>query len=41
MDLDVLDTLHYLQHSVLQVPFFLMNLMKFLTPALDDMYVYY
>ena len=33
----IVDSLSFLQHSVLQVPFFLMSLMKFLTPALDDM----
>jgi len=30
--------LHFLEHSVLQVPFFLMTLMRYVTPTLDDMY---
>jgi len=38
-DKEIVASLDFLQHSVLQVPFFLMNLMKFLSPALDDMYV--
>ena len=46
MDLDaatwddtVVSSLHFIQHSVLQVPFFLMNLLKFLNPALDAMFM--
>ncbi|KAI9722869.1 MAG: hypothetical protein M1828_004435 [Chrysothrix sp. TS-e1954] len=35
----VVDSLMFLQHSVLQVPFFLMSLMKFITPALDNMFM--
>lgn len=34
---EVINAIDFLQHSVLQVPFFLMNLWKFLSPALDDM----
>lgn len=35
----VIDTVDFLQHNVLQVPFFLMNFIKFLSPALDNMCV--
>ena len=35
----MVNALHFLQHSVLQVPFFLMNLMKFFSPALDEMFM--
>ena len=35
----IVDTMNFLQHSVLQVPFFLMMLMKFLSPALDNMFM--
>lgn len=34
---DITDALTFLQHSVLQLPLFLITLFKFLTPALDDM----
>lgn len=33
----IVDSLQFLQHSVLQVPFFLMTLMKYIDPALDNM----
>lgn len=33
----LVQSLHFIQHSVLQVPFFLMNLLKFINPALDNM----
>lgn len=35
----VVDSLHFLQHSVLQLPFFLMTLMKYVDPALDNMFM--
>lgn len=35
----VADGLHFLEHSVLQVPFFLMTLMRYITPTLDDMFM--
>lgn len=38
-DEDVITAINFLQHSVLQLPFFLMNLWKFLSPALDDMFM--
>ncbi|KAI9653465.1 MAG: hypothetical protein M1831_006013 [Alyxoria varia] len=38
-DDQVVSALHFIQHSVLQVPFFLMNLMKFFSPALDEMFM--
>lgn len=38
-DTDVVDGLHFLEHSVLQVPFFLMSLMRYITPTLDDMFM--
>jgi hypothetical protein len=31
--------LHFLEHSVLQVPFFLMTLMRYITPTLDQMFM--
>ncbi|KAK7509923.1 formamidase [Phyllosticta citriasiana] len=39
LDTDVVDGLHFLEHSVLQVPFFLMSLMRYITPTLDDMFM--
>jgi hypothetical protein len=38
-DNDVIEGLEFLQHSVLQVPFFLMSLMRYITPALDEMFM--
>lgn len=35
----VVDGLHFLEHSVLQVPFFLMTLMRYITPTLDQMFM--
>lgn len=35
----VADGLHFLEHSVLQVPFFLMTLMRYITPTLDQMFM--
>lgn len=35
----IVDGLHFLEHSVLQVPFFLMTLMRYITPTLDDMFM--
>lgn len=35
----VADALHFLEHSVLQVPFFLMTLMRYITPTLDEMFM--
>lgn len=35
----VLNGLQYLNKSVLQVPFLLMTLMRYVTPTLDEMYV--
>jgi hypothetical protein len=36
-DDDVSKGLHFLEHSVLQVPFFLMTMMRYITPTLDEM----
>ena len=36
-DDDVSNGLHFLEHSVLQVPFFMMTLMRYVTPTLDQM----
>ena len=36
-DESVVDGLHFLEHSVLQVPFFLMTMMRYVTPTLDRM----
>jgi len=38
-DEDVLETIHFLEHSVLQLPFFLMTLMRYITPTLDNMFM--
>lgn len=35
----VFNGLEYLNKSVLQVPFLLMTLMRYVTPTLDEMYV--
>lgn len=35
----VVDGLQFLEHSVLQVPFFLMTLMRYITPTLDQMFM--
>lgn len=40
-DNDIIDGLHFLEHSVLQVPFFLMSLMRYITPTLDNMLVFH
>jgi hypothetical protein len=36
-DNDIIEGLTFLEHSVLQVPFFLMSLMRYVTPTLDLM----
>lgn len=33
------DGLHFLEHTVLQIPFFLMTLMRYITPTLDQMFM--
>ncbi|KAF2106313.1 hypothetical protein BDV96DRAFT_336724 [Lophiotrema nucula] len=38
-DNDVVNGLHFLEHQVLQVPFFLMTLMRYVTPTLDEMFM--
>ncbi|PVI07494.1 hypothetical protein DM02DRAFT_609016 [Periconia macrospinosa] len=38
-DESVTGGLHFLEHSVLQVPFFLMTLMRYITPTLDQMFM--
>lgn len=35
----IVDALHFVQHSVLQLPFFLMSLMRFVTPAMDHLFM--
>jgi len=35
----IIEGLHFLEHSVLQVPFFLMTLMRYVTPTLDQMFM--
>ncbi|KAF2495719.1 hypothetical protein BU16DRAFT_397753 [Lophium mytilinum] len=35
----VVDGLYFLEHSVLQVPFFLMSMMRYVTPTLDRMFM--
>lgn len=36
---DVVEGLEFIENSVLQVPFFLMSLMRYVTPTLDDMFM--
>ncbi|OCL15414.1 hypothetical protein AOQ84DRAFT_423122 [Glonium stellatum] len=38
-DNEVVEGLNFLEHSVLQVPFFLMSLMRYITPTLDEMFM--
>lgn len=38
-DEEVIDGIHFVEHSVLQVPFFLMSLMRYLSPAMDHMFM--
>lgn len=38
-DEDVVDAIHHLENEVLQVPFFLMSLMRYLSPAMDQMFM--
>jgi hypothetical protein len=35
----IISGLDFIENSVLQVPFFLMSLMRYITPTLDEMYV--
>jgi len=37
LDETVVNGLHFLEHTVLQVPFFLMTMMRYVTPTLDQM----
>lgn len=36
-DESIINGLHFLEHTVLQVPFFLMTMMRYVTPTLDQM----
>jgi hypothetical protein len=36
-DESIVEGLHFLEHTVLQVPFFLMTMMRYITPTLDRM----
>nr|OQO17667.1 hypothetical protein B0A51_15604 [Rachicladosporium sp. CCFEE 5018] len=38
-DEDVIEVTTFIEHSVLQVPFFLMTLMRYITPTLDNMFM--
>ncbi|KAF2853776.1 hypothetical protein T440DRAFT_288635 [Plenodomus tracheiphilus IPT5] len=38
-DESVINGLHFLEHTVLQVPFFLMTMMRYVTPTLDHMFM--
>lgn len=38
-DEDIIDGVHFIEHSVLQVPFFMMSFMRYLTPTLDQMFM--
>lgn len=37
----LIGSLDFISNSVLQVPFLLMTLMRYITPTLDEMYAYY
>ena len=34
-----MDGIHYIEHHVLQIPFFLMSFMRYLSPAMDHMFM--
>jgi len=36
-DEEIIQTLTFIEHSVLQLPFFLMTLMRYITPTMDNM----
>lgn len=36
-DEELINGLTFIEHSVLQVPFFLMSLMRYITPTMDKM----
>lgn len=36
-DNDVLEGIEFIEHSVLQVPFFLMSFFRYISPTLDNM----
>jgi hypothetical protein len=38
-DESIVGGLRFLEHTVLQVPFFLMTMMRYVTPTLDRMFV--
>ncbi|KAF2770360.1 transmembrane protein UsgS [Teratosphaeria nubilosa] len=38
-DEDVIEGIEYVEHSVLQVPFFMMTLIRYLSPAMDQMFM--
>ncbi|EME41962.1 hypothetical protein DOTSEDRAFT_89487 [Dothistroma septosporum NZE10] len=38
-DEDIIDGIEFIEHSVLQVPFFLMSFMRYLSPAMDQMFM--
>ena len=38
-DEEVVEGIDFVEHSVLQVPFFLMSLVRYLSPAMDDMFM--
>ncbi|TKA83260.1 hypothetical protein B0A55_00782 [Friedmanniomyces simplex] len=38
-DEEVIEGLEFVEHSVLQVPFFLMSFVRYLSPAMDDMFM--
>lgn len=38
-DDEVIDGIHYVENHVLQVPFFLMSFMRYLSPAMDQMFM--
>lgn len=38
-DADILEGIQYIEHHVLQIPFFLMTFMRYLSPAMDHMFM--
>ncbi|KAK0914095.1 hypothetical protein LTR91_005879 [Friedmanniomyces endolithicus] len=38
-DEEVIEGIEFIEHSVLQVPFFLMSFVRYLSPAMDDMFM--
>ena len=38
-DEEIIDGIHFIEHSLLQIPFFLMSFIRYLSPAMDQMFM--